>query len=145
MALKPVTTPDAEAPSIELSIDGQPVQSKAGVSLYDVISQTGKIIPAMCYHYTFDPFGSCGMCLVMVINMNRCILCGECINICKDVQMVDALQFFKKEGTTHVVAKGDVGLYCEFDGDCLAVCPVGAITNKYSKYVYKPWQLKKTT
>jgi len=31
------------------------------VSLYDVISETGKIIPAMCYHYTFDPFGSCGI------------------------------------------------------------------------------------
>ncbi len=232
MALKPVTSPDVEAPSIELTIDGQPVQTKAGVSLYDVISQTGKIVPAMCYHYTFDPFGSCGMCLVMVegkkapvrsctakaeadmvvrsegedlfaarkkavekhltihpldcpvcdadghcelqdtafqhgvtslvnarpkglpedrrslvldFNMNRCILCGECINICKDVQMVDALQFFKKEGGTHVVAKGDEALYCEFCGDCLAVCPVGAITNKYSKYVYKPWQLKKTT
>ena len=27
----------------------------------------------------------------------------------------------------------------------MAVCPVGAITNKYSKYAYKPWQLKKTT
>jgi formate dehydrogenase alpha subunit len=27
----------------------------------------------------------------------------------------------------------------------LAVCPVGAITNKYSKYLYKPWQMKKTT
>ena len=232
MALKPVTSPDVEAPSIELTIDGQPVQTRAGVSLYDVISQTGKIIPAMCYHYTFDPFGSGGMCLVMVegkkapvrsctakaeagmqvrcegedlfaarkkavekhltihpldcpvcdadghcelqdtafqhgvtnlvnakpkglpedrrslvldFNMNRCILCGECINICKDVQMVDALQFFKKEGSTHVVAKGDKGLTCEFCGDCLAVCPVGAITNKYSKYVYKPWQLKKTT
>src|SRR5438094_3311202 len=232
MALKPVTSPDTEAPTIQLTIDGQPVQTKAGVSLYDVISETGKIIPAMCYHYTFDPFGSCGMCLVMVegkkapvrsctakaesgmqvrtegddlfqarkkavekhltihpldcpvcdadghcelqdmafqhgvtnlvnakpkglpedrrslgldFNMNRCILCGECINICKDVQMVDALQFFKKEGTTHVVAKGDEGLVCEFCGDCLAVCPVGAITNKYSKYVYKPWQLKKTT
>jgi formate dehydrogenase alpha subunit len=232
MALKPVTSPDIEAPAIRLTIDGQQVEAKQGVSLYDVISQTGKIIPAMCYHYTFDPFGSCGMCLVMVegkkapvrsctakaeagmvvrcegedlflarkkavekhltihpldcpvcdadghcelqdmafqhgvtnlvnakpkglpedrrslvldFNMNRCILCGECINICKDVQMVDALQFFKKEGTTHVVAKGDKGLVCEFCGDCLAVCPVGAITNKYSKYVYKPWQLKKTT
>src|SRR5437016_14147662 len=66
MALKPVTTADVEAPSIELTIDGQTVQTKQGVSLYDVISQTGKIIPAMCYHYTFDPFGSCGMCLVMV-------------------------------------------------------------------------------
>jgi NADH dehydrogenase/NADH:ubiquinone oxidoreductase subunit G len=232
MALKPVTSPDTEAPSIELTIDGELARTRAGVSLYDVISETGKIVPAMCYHYTFDPFGSCGMCLVMVegkkapvrsctakaeaglvvrtegddlfaarkkavekhltihpldcpvcdadghcelqdmafqhgvtslvnakpkglpedrrslvldFNMNRCILCGECINICKDVQMIDALQFFKKEGTTHVVAKGDNALECEFCGDCLAVCPVGAITNKYSKYIYKPWQLKKTT
>ncbi|MFM7841566.1 MAG: molybdopterin-dependent oxidoreductase, partial [Nitrospira sp.] len=46
---------------------------------------------------------------------------------------------------TQVVAKGDVALDCEFCGDCLAVCPVGAITNKFSKYLYKPWQLKKTT
>lgn len=232
MALKPVTTPDAEVPTIDLSIDGHTVKAKDGVSLYDVISSTGKIVPAMCYHYTFDPFGSCGMCLVMVegkkapvrsctakatagmivrtegedlflarkkavekhlsvhpldcpvcdadghcelqdmafqhqvtqlanakqklipedtrslvldFNMNRCIACGECINICKDVLMIDALQFMKKGGFTQVVAKGDQALSCEFCGDCLAVCPVGAITNKYSKYLYKPWQLKKTT
>ena len=232
MALKPVTTPDVEAATIELTIDGKTVTSKEGVSLYDVISNTGKIIAAMCYHYTFDPFGSCGVCLVqqegkkspvrsctakaaagMVIttggedlflarkkaiekhlsvhpldcpvcdadghcelqdmafthgvtnlanakqknipedtrslvldfNMNRCIACGECINICKDVQRIDALQFMKKDGFTQVVAKGDQALECEFCGDCLAVCPVGAITNKFSKYVYKPWQLKKTT
>jgi len=232
MGLKPATNPDVEAATIELTIDGQTVTAKDGVSLYDVISSTGKIIPAMCYHYTFDPFGSCGMCLVMQegkkapvrsctakatagmiirtegedlflarkkavekhlsvhpldcpvcdadghcelqdmafqhqvtnlanakqklipedtrslvldFNMNRCIACGECINICKDVLMIDALQFTKKGGFTQVVAKGDVALSCEFCGDCLAVCPVGAITNKYSKYLYKPWQLKKTT
>ena len=66
MALKPVTTPDIEAATVELSIDGRTVTAKDGVSLYDVISSTGKIVPAMCYHYTFDPFGSCGMCLVTV-------------------------------------------------------------------------------
>jgi formate dehydrogenase (NADP+) alpha subunit len=232
MGLKPVTTPDIEAATIELTLDGKIVHAKEGVSLYDVISSTGKIVPAMCYHYTFDPFGSCGMCLVfqegkkapvrsctakaaagMVIrtegedlflarkkavekhlsvhpldcpvcdadghcelqdmafqhgvtnlanakqknipedtrslvldfNMNRCIACGECINICKDVLRIDALQFMKKGGFTQVVAKGDQALDCEFCGDCLAVCPVGAITNKFSKYAYKPWQLKKTT
>jgi formate dehydrogenase alpha subunit len=232
MALKPATNPDVEAATIELTIDGKPVTAKDGVSLYDVISSTGKIIPAMCYHYTFDPFGSCGMCLVMQegkkapvrsctakatagmvirtegddlfqarkkavekhlsvhpldcpvcdadghcelqdmsfrhgvtslanakqklipedtrslvldFNMNRCIACGECINICKDVLMIDALQFMKKGGFNQVVAKGDAPLACEFCGDCLAVCPVGAITNKFSKYLYKPWQLKKTT
>ncbi|HET8579533.1 MAG TPA: molybdopterin-dependent oxidoreductase, partial [Nitrospiraceae bacterium] len=232
MALKPATNPEVEAASIELAIDGRTVTAKDGVSLYDVIASTGNIVPAMCYHYTFDPFGSCGVCLVMVegkkapvrsctakatagmvvrtegddlfqarkkavekhlsvhpldcpvcdadghcelqdmafqhqvttlanakqklipedtrslvldFNMNRCIACGECINVCKDVLMIDALQFMKKGGFTQVVAKGDVPLSCEFCGDCLAVCPVGAITNKYSKYLYKPWQLKKTT
>jgi formate dehydrogenase alpha subunit len=232
MGLKPVTTPDVEAETIELIMDGETVKANAGVSLYDVVASTGKIVPAMCYHYTFDPFGSCGMCLVMQegkkapvrsctakaaagmvirtdgedlflarkkavekhlsvhpldcpvcdadghcelqdmafqhgvtdlanakqknipedtrslvldFNMNRCIACGECINICKDVQRIDALQFMKKGGFTQVVAKGDQPLDCEFCGDCLAVCPVGAITNKFSKYGYKPWQLKKTT
>src|SRR6476620_6577995 len=232
MALKPATNPEVEAKPIELTIDGRAVSASDGVSLYDVISSTGKIVPAMCYHYTFDPFGSCGMCLVMVegkkapvrsctakatagmvvrtegddlfqarkkavekhlsvhpldcpvcdadvhcelqdmafqhqvtnlatakqklipedtrslvldFNMNRCIACGECINICKDVLMIDALQFMKKGGFNQVVAKGDNPLSCEFCGDCLAVCPVGAITNKFSKYLYKPWQLKKTT
>ncbi|MFY4730448.1 molybdopterin-dependent oxidoreductase [Nitrospira sp. BLG_2] len=232
MGLKPATNPDVEAATIELSIDGKSVTAKSGVSLYDVISMTGKIIPAMCYHYTFDPFGSCGMCLVMQegkkapvrsctakaaagmvirtegedlflarkkavekhlsvhpldcpvcdadghcelqdmafqhgvtnlanakqkfipedtrspvldFNMNRCIACAECINVCKDVLMIDALQFMKKGGFNQVVAKGDLALDCEFCGDCLAVCPVGAITNKFSKYLYKPWQMKKTT
>lgn len=232
MGLKPATNPDVEATTIELSIDGKSVTAKDGVSLYDVISMTGKIIPAMCYHYTFDPFGSCGMCLVMQegkkapvrsctakaaagmvirtegedlflarkkavekhlsvhpldcpvcdadghcelqdmafqhgvtnlanakqkfipedtrspvldFNMNRCIACAECINVCKDVLMIDALQFMKKGGFNQVVPKGDLPLDCEFCGDCLAVCPVGAITNKFSKYLYKPWQMKKTT
>lgn len=232
MGLKPATNPDIEAATIELTIDGKTVAAKDGVSLYDVIASTGKIIPAMCYHYTFDPFGSCGMCLVMQegkkapvrsctakaaagmiirtdgedlflarkkavekhlsvhpldcpvcdadghcelqdmafqhgvtnlanakqkfipedtrslvldFNMNRCIACAECINVCKDVLMIDALQFMKKGGFNQVVAKGDLPLSCEFCGDCLAVCPVGAITNKFSKYLYKPWQMKKTT
>lgn len=232
MGLKPATNPDVEAATIELSIDGKSVTARDGVSLYDVIAMTGKIIPAMCYHYTFDPFGSCGMCLVMQegkkapvrsctakatagmvirtegedlflarkkavekhlsvhpldcpvcdadghcelqdmafqhgvtnlanakqkfipedtrslvldFNMNRCIACAECINVCKDVLMIDALQFMKKGGFNQVVAKGDLALECEFCGDCLAVCPVGAITNKFSKYLYKPWQMKKTT
>ncbi len=231
MGLKPATNPEVEAATIELSIDGKSITAKDGVSLYDVISSTGKIIPAMCYHYTFDPFGSCGMCLVMQegkkapvrsctakatagmiirtegddlhqarkkavekhlsvhpldcpvcdadghcelqdmafqhgvtnlanakqkfipedtrslvldFNMNRCIACAECINVCKDVLMIDALQFMKKGGFNQVVAKGDLPLSCEFCGDCLAVCPVGAITNKFSKYLYKPWQMKKT-
>ena len=42
MGLKPVTSPELEAETIELTLDGEAVQAKAGVSLYDVISSTGK-------------------------------------------------------------------------------------------------------
>jgi len=48
MGRKPATNPDVEATTIELTIDGKIVTAKDGVSLYDVISMTGKIIPAMC-------------------------------------------------------------------------------------------------
>jgi formate dehydrogenase alpha subunit len=82
--------------------------------------------------------------IVLDFNMERCILCGQCINVCKEVQLVDALCFYKKDGKTHVGAHGGVPLYCEFCGDCLAVCPVGAIVSRFSKYSFKPWQLKKT-
>src|SRR3989475_3954649 len=41
-ALKPVTSPDVEAPTIQLTVDGQQVEAKQGVSLYDVISQTDR-------------------------------------------------------------------------------------------------------
>jgi hypothetical protein len=47
MGLKPVTSPEVEAETIELTMDGETVQAKAGVSLYDVVSGTGKIVPAM--------------------------------------------------------------------------------------------------
>ena len=230
---KTTTSPiKLETEMVELTIDGQIVRVPKDTPIYDTVTSLGKTLPAMCYHYTFSPFGSCGICLVEVegkkapvracssnvapgmvvrtdtpalfqsqkkaierhlsthpldcpvcdadgrcelqdisfefgiselktvrqkgipedrrslvldFNMNRCILCAQCINVCKEVQQVDALQFLKKDGQTHVVAKGDTALYCEFCGDCLSVCPVGAITNKFAKYLYKPWQLTETT
>jgi len=57
--------------------------------------------------------------------------------------MVDALQFIRRRAP-HTCGEGTKPRLRVLR-DCLAVCPVGAITNKYSKYIYKPWQLKKTT
>ncbi len=215
-----------------LTIDGQEVVVEEGSSLFNAVKSIGVKLPAMCYHYSFSPFGSCGICLVEVegkknnvractaksldgmvvhtdteemtdarkkavekhllthpldcpvcdadgqcelqdmtydlgvydikkgkarkdipednrslvlgFNMERCIRCGLCINVCKEVQLVDALCFYKENKNTLVGAHGGGTLFCEFCGDCLTVCPVGAIVNKFSKYSYKPWQTKKT-
>ncbi|MDH4228670.1 MAG: molybdopterin-dependent oxidoreductase [Nitrospirota bacterium] len=73
-------------------------------------------------------------------NSNRCVLCGACIQICGDIQMVDAIGFSKRGFITVVGAPMGEALDCEFCGQCMDVCPVGAITSRFAKYKYRPWQ-----
>ena len=69
----------------------------------------------------------------IVRNANRCIKCGRCVEVCKTVQGMNVLE---TEGRGH---DSDIqpafGKYlsdqnCTFCGQCAAVCPVGAITEK---------------
>src|SRR3989304_9369514 len=55
-----------EKATVELTVDDEKVSVPEGTSIYDAVIGMGKTIPSMCYHYTFNPFGSCGVCLVEV-------------------------------------------------------------------------------
>ncbi|MDH5526948.1 MAG: molybdopterin-dependent oxidoreductase [Nitrospirota bacterium] len=77
-------------------------------------------------------------------NSNRCILCGGCIQVCGDIQQVDAIGFSKRGFITVVGAPMGEALDCEFCGQCMDVCPVGAITSRFAKYKFRPWQEEKT-
>ena len=77
-------------------------------------------------------------------NSNRCILCGACIQVCSDIQQVDAIGFSKRGFITVVGAPMGEALDCEFCGQCMDVCPVGAITSRFSKYKFRPWQEETT-
>ncbi len=82
--------------------------------------------------------------VVLDFNSNRCILCGACIQVCSDIQAVDAIGFSKRGFITMVGAPMGEALDCEFCGQCMDVCPVGAITSRFSKYKYRPWQEQAT-
>jgi formate dehydrogenase (NADP+) alpha subunit len=82
--------------------------------------------------------------VVLDFNSNRCILCGACIQVCSDIQAVDAIGFSKRGFITVVGAPMGEALDCEFCGQCMDVCPVGAITSRFSKYKYRPWQEQAT-
>ncbi len=77
-------------------------------------------------------------------DLNKCIMCKRCIRMCHDVQALGAIQFsrrgFKMEMGTFFGRKMD----CEFCGQCVDICPVGALMNKMSKYRARIWQLTKT-
>ena len=62
--------------------------------------------------------------------MEKCILCGQCVRVCEEIQGVSAIDFAYKGFNTRVCASYEKDLDCEFCGQCVAVCPTGALTGK---------------
>ncbi len=62
--------------------------------------------------------------------MEKCIMCGQCVRICDEVQGVGAIDFAYKGLWTKVTPPFEKDLDCEFCGQCVAVCPTGALTGR---------------
>jgi NADH-quinone oxidoreductase subunit G len=61
---------------------------------------------------------------------NKCILCSRCIRMCNDIQKVGAIDFSNRGFELEVSTFGGEGLgksECVNCGQCIHVCPVGAI------------------
>jgi NADH-quinone oxidoreductase subunit G len=76
---------------------------------------------------------------------DKCILCGRCVRICDEVQGVGELSFSKRGIKTVIDTDFHRPLQCEFCGQCMDTCPVGAITSDRFDYTVKSWELEETT
>ena len=77
----------------------------------------------------------------IVRNPNKCILCGDCVRVCNEVQNVGAIGFANR-GAKMVVSPAFNKKLAETDcvncGQCAAVCPTAAITiTKSTREVWK--------
>jgi NADH-quinone oxidoreductase subunit G len=64
---------------------------------------------------------------------NKCILCGDCVRMCGEIQAVGAIDFVHrgaKMKVDTVFGKGLAESNCVGCGQCAAVCPTGAIVVK---------------
>ena len=75
-------------------------------------------------------------------NMNRCVLCGRCVRVCDEVVGYGSYSFINRGFETKIATAYDRGLSCEFCGQCVSLCPVGAILPRPFKFKARPWQLK---
>ncbi len=69
----------------------------------------------------------------LVRDPNKCVLCGDCVRVCAEVQTVGALDFVNRGSNAKVAPAFERGL-CDVEcvncGQCAAVCPTGAIVPK---------------
>ncbi len=62
--------------------------------------------------------------------MEKCILCAKCVRVCDEVQGVGAIDLAYRGFNAKVCPPYEKDLDCEFCGQCVSVCPTGALSGK---------------
>lgn len=118
-----------------------PVCDKAGeCDLQDLAFEFGKPEGRFIRHRKSMPPDVRGPLIEMTAN--RCILCGKCVRICSEHQGRGALGLINRGFTTIVQpAFGEI-LECDYCGQCVDICPTGALLSKPFKFRARAWFLE---
>jgi NADH dehydrogenase/NADH:ubiquinone oxidoreductase subunit G len=69
---------------------------------------------------------------------DRCVLCGRCVRACKEVKGIGCIQIVDNGFHSYI---GPVpGVECISCGECLSVCPVGALTDGVLERKARIWE-----
>ena len=82
---------------------------------------------------------------VMERDQSKCILCGKCVRVCKEIQVTHAIDFSGRGFNTKIATAFDAPIdykNCRLCGQCISVCPTGALINKQLKGA-RPWEVEK--
>jgi NADH dehydrogenase/NADH:ubiquinone oxidoreductase subunit G len=76
-------------------------------------------------------------------DLTKCIACGRCVRICAEVQGANVYGYHRRgfdvlPDTPYSVSLTDAG--CEFCGQCVSTCPVGALTDRRAHFAGRPWE-----
>lgn len=75
-------------------------------------------------------------------DMEKCILCGRCVRVCHEIQGVGAIDFTFRGFKSKIDTAFSRQLQCEYCGQCISVCPTGALTGRI--WEFKGWQQETT-
>ncbi len=71
-----------------------------------------------------------------------CIMCEKCVSTCNEAIGDDAIELKFGGYNSRIVPKGSDTLDCSECGECIAVCPVGALISTDFKYSANAWEME---
>ncbi|MEA4926681.1 MAG: formate dehydrogenase subunit alpha [Syntrophomonadaceae bacterium] len=82
----------------------------------------------------------------IIRDLNKCILCGACVRACEEMTGKDNLSYLNRGFNRKATTAGDVSYLesdCVFCGQCVAVCPTGALTEKTMAGKARRWEIER--
>src|SRR5271165_2832482 len=72
----------------------------------------------------------------------RCILCFRCVRACEEGMGVGALGVVNRGALSLIAPNESDHLECDECGQCIDICPVGALTSGAYRYQTRPWEME---
>ncbi|MEP6714795.1 MAG: NADH-quinone oxidoreductase subunit NuoG [Terriglobia bacterium] len=72
----------------------------------------------------------------------RCILCFRCVRACEEGMGVGALGTINRGAMSLIAPNHGDHLECDECGQCIDICPVGALTSGSYRYQTRPWEME---
>ncbi len=81
---------------------------------------------------------------LILLDQERCIVCWRCIRYLQEWEDKPQLGLFHRGGETVIEKFPGTVLDAHTSGSIIDLCPVGALTNRVSRFGYRPWELERT-
>jgi NADH-quinone oxidoreductase chain G len=80
----------------------------------------------------------------IVLDQERCVLCWRCIRYLEEWEDKPQLGLFQRGSETIIDIQDGQPVDAKTSGNIIDICPVGALTNRVSRFAYRPWQVDRT-
>ncbi len=78
---------------------------------------------------------------IVYFDAPRCILCYRCVRVCDEGMGVGALGVINRGVVSEIAPNENDHLNCDECGQCIDICPVGALTSGTYRYKTRPWEM----
>jgi NADH-quinone oxidoreductase subunit G len=78
---------------------------------------------------------------LILLDQERCVVCWRCIRYLEEWEFKPELGLYHRGGETVIDIYPGHPVSAKTSGNIIDICPVGALTNRVSRFSYRPWEV----